>query len=368
MKAGMEETWYDIDVSFDTIILSGDIGGSNANLAIIAFSRGKLKKIAEFRFESREITDFSDAVEKVITTVKRKSGRLVPNRCCISAAGPVQGNRSNPTNLSWIVDGPRIQEKFGIPTLVINDFQALAFGLPLLDTDNPDQVIKVPHPQGRIPESSGASWAVAGAGTGLGIGYLTYRNGQFVSLPSEGGHSGFCAFDEETFHLKKYIASNTGTTPGTELFLSGRGMTSIFNFYRDIKGMKLDGILGEIDTVPDIDKPPLITKYTQTIPELKSIMRLFIKIYGQVASNVALYYLPTSGMFIAGGIVIRHSQLFLEDDLFITYFRQNYNSKMRELLSSFPVFIVNDYSISLTGSANAAISLLRVNQTEGDSR
>jgi glucokinase len=358
MKADMEETWYDIDSTFEKIILSGDVGGSNTNLAIVAFSRGTHKKIAEFRFESRKITDFSDAVEKVVSAVKEKGRHLVPNICCISAAGPVQENKSNPTNLKWIVDGAQIQEKYGIPTLVINDFQALAFGLPLLDTENPAQVIKVPHPQGRVPESSGASWAVAGAGTGLGIGYLTNRNGHYVSIPSEGGHSGFCAFDDETFSLKDYITSNTGSIPGTELFLSGRGMASIFNFFRDIKGMKLDGLLAEIDAVPDIDKPPLITKYTQAVPELKSIMKLFIKIYGQVASNVALFFLPTSGMFIAGGIVIRHSQLFLEDDLFITYFRQNYNSKIRELLSSIPVFIVNDYSISLTGSANAAISLL----------
>ncbi len=61
-------------------------------------------------------------------------------------------------------------------------------------------------------------------------------------------------------------------------------------------------------------------------------------------------------MYIAGGIVVRHAKLFLEDYNFISAFENSYNPVMKALLRTIPVYVVNDYSISLLGAAHAAVA------------
>ena len=350
----MKATWYETEGKFEHLVLVGDIGGTNTTLAIIGHRSGRFSTVASFRVNSTDVLEFPNVVRQVLGEIPHR-----PDFCCFCAAGPVVNNRCKPTNLQWVVDGDEIQRSFGLKTSIINDFQAVCYGVPLLDTEDPEMVIPIPHPGGRLPVSTGDSCAITGAGTGLGVGYLARLAGKFYSIPSEGGHTGFSPFDEETEELYRYIAGNYKTSPGTELFLSGKGMAGIFNFLKDKKGVAMKGILEEIDAAPDHEKPPLITKNTPTNHICQEIMRTFIRIYGNFASRVALFYLPTGGMFIAGGIVIRHAQRFLEGDLFIREFENSYNPLMRKVLESIPVYIVNDYSISLRGAAHAALTRMQ---------
>ena len=352
----MKVTWHDTHGDFTHTILAGDIGGTNTNMAIVGHGNGSLKTVASFRISSAEVARFPDVVSQVLDDVSQNAPSIRPSYCCICAAGPVIDNRCKPTNLPWTIDGDDIRRLFGLKTLIMNDFQAVCFGVPLLDTKDPEMVIPVPHPGGTEPSPAGNSWAIAGAGTGLGVGYLTRIGDTYHSIPSEGGHTGFSPFDEETEALYRYVARDHTTSPGAELFLSGKGMSAIFNFFKDGKDVSMEGVLSEIDKTPDRDKPPLITRYTPTNPVCKEIMCLFVRIYGNFASRVALFYLPTGGMFLAGGIVVRHASRFLENDLFIDAFENSYNPLMRKVLESMPVYIVNDYSISLRGAAHAAIT------------
>ncbi|MAG13089.1 MAG: glucokinase [Spirochaetales bacterium] len=352
----MKATWLAIEDDFEDYILAGDIGGTNTNMAFVGHKNARFKTIASFVTSSGAITNFPDIVSQVLDEVTGHMPERRPQFCCICGAGPVRANACKPTNLPWTIDGDEIQQLFGLKTRVMNDFQAVCYGVPLLDIKDPQMVIPIPHPGGFKPEPSGGSWAIAGAGTGLGVGYLTRIGEKYHSIPSEGGHTGFSPFDGESEALYRYVAKKYNTTPGTELFLSGRGMSVIFNFFRDIRRQKMVGVLEEIQAASDQDKPPLITKHTPTNEVCKQIMRLFIRIYGNFASRVALFFLPTAGMFIAGGIAIRHSARFLEGDLFIDAFENSYNPLMQSVLANIPVYIVNDYSISVRGAAHAAVT------------
>jgi glucokinase len=63
-------------------------------------------------------------------------------------------------------------------------------------------------------------------------------------------------------------------------------------------------------------------------------------------------------MYLAGGIVTKNEALFFEDNLFMNNFEQNYNDNIKPLLKKIPVYIIKDYSISLYGAANAAVTLM----------
>ena len=86
-------------------------------------------------------------------------------------------------------------------------------------------------------------------------------------------------------------------------------------------------------------------------------MRLFVTNYARVASDAALHFLPTGGLFLAGGIVTKNESWFLEENRFIRTFTTNYRPHIGGLLRDIPVYIVKDYAISLYGAAHAAYAL-----------
>jgi len=354
----MEAKWLSNNFDYEKIILSGDLGGTNANLALVGKSEGKYTIIVEYIYKSNNINDIIEPINEVLQLSKDKSSNLIPDLCCISAAGPVDNNYCQLTNCDWNVDGEKIQSAIGIKTLVINDFLAIGYGIPTLDVNNPDQITKIPTSDGSYPVPQGVIKAVVGAGTGLGVGYLNAVSGIYRANSSEGGHSGYESFDEETRKLKEYITNKIGKSPGTELFVSGQGIVNIYYYLKEKENIEITGILKEIDEAPDEGKPAIISKHARENEICMNIMKLFVKMYARFASNLSLIFLPFAGMYLAGGIVTKNEWLFLEDNLFIKNFEKNYNPNIRPLLKKIPVYIIKDYSISLFGAANAAVTLM----------
>ncbi|MBN2444469.1 MAG: glucokinase, partial [Spirochaetales bacterium] len=308
--------------------------------------------------KSNEIDGLEQPLKDLVTLIKEKNSSVKIDLCCISAAGPVANNYCKLTNCKWDVDGDSIEKALGIKTLIINDFLAIGYGIPTLDVNNPEQITKLATTKGSRPEPEGNVKAVVGAGTGLGVGFLISSNGIYRAHPSEGGHSGFAAYDDETKKLKEYVTEKIGETPGTEPFVSGQGITNIFKFYKDKKNIAMTGIVKEIDAAPDEDKPALISQNAGGNPVCKEIMELFISMYGRFAGSLSVVFMPFSGMYLAGGIVTKNEKLFIENNLFMKNFEQNYNPNIRPVLQRIPVYIIKDYSISLYGAANAAVTLV----------
>jgi len=354
----METSWLSSDFKQDKMILAGDIGGTNTNLALVGEKAGKYTIILKCVFKSQEVDGVIDPIKEVMAEAKKKIPSLKIYLCCISAAGPVENNYCQLTNCKWAIDGEAIEKSAGIDTLVINDFSAIGYGIPTLDVDNPEQITKLPTTEGKFPSPGGTTKAVVGAGTGLGVGFLTAEGGKYRAHPSEGGHSGFAAFDDETIKLKEYIANKAGAAPGAELFVSGQGISNIYHYFKDKRNIKIEGVLKEIDRTKDEDKPALIAKNAGDNKICRDIMKLFVKMYGGFAGGLAVIFLPFGGLYLAGGIVTKNERLFLEDNLFMKNFEANYNPNIRPLLKKIPVYIIKDYSISLYGAANAAVTLM----------
>ncbi len=373
----METNWLSSDFKQDKIILAGDIGGTNTNLAIVGEKTNKYTIILKCVFKSQEIDGVIDPIKEVMAAAKEKIPSLKIDLCCISAAGPVENNYCQLTHCDWDIDGDAIRKSVKIDTLIINDFSAIGYGIPTLDVNDPAQITKLPTTEGNFPQPSGSTKAVVGAGTGLGVGFITAAEGKYRVYPSEGGHSGFAAFDDETRKIKEYVANKIGTAPGVELFVSGQGISNIYNYFRDriiyadavlkgqtkdevlvVRAEEIEGVLEEIDRTKDEDKPALISKNAKVSTACRDIMKLFVKMYGGFAGSLAVIFLPFGGLYLAGGIATKNEWLFLEDNLFMKSFEANYNPNIRPLLKKIPVYIIKDYSISLYGAANAAVTLM----------
>ncbi len=353
----MKKTWLTRETDFERFILTGDAGGTHTSLALFGNTARTFTMLLKCDFLTKEITSFLDPVSEILAEAASASPALVPTVCCVSSAGPVIDNVCKLTNASWAVDGNAIERRFGFRALAVNDFLALSYGMPLLDVDNPEQITKVPHTDGACPIPAGERLSVVGAGTGLGTGFLMEVGGRYFAVPSEGGHSDFAASDDETVELMRFLRPRFGIVPGTEELVSGRGIAHIYHFYKE-RGMAIRGILAEIDRAPDDQKPALISAHVKDSPDCRSMMRLFVRNYARYAARAALMYIPTRGLFLAGGIVEKNESLFLEDHLFTSSFEQNYKENIHEVLKSIPIFIVRDYATSHYGAANAAYSLL----------
>lgn len=354
----MEKVWLDKECEHEQLILAGDVGGTNASLALVARKGRDFTLMLKCHVPSAEVSEMVTPLKAVLAEIEAEKPGLKPSLCCLSIAGPVEDNVCTPTNLPWIIDGNAIEKELGIPTRIINDFMAISYSLPLLDVDNPEQITKLPHPGGACPEQDGVMRAVVGAGTGLGVGFLAEVDGRFIAYPSEGGHVSFPGFDEETRDFEAYMVGRDGPLLDVELLVSGQGITNIFHYFKDHRKVEMDAVLTEIAKADDSDKPPMISKHAESHEVCADVIRLFVKLYGRFSGDMAIAFMCEQGLYLAGGIASKNERFFLENDLFMKHFEATYNPNINRVLKSIPVFIVKDYAVSLYGAANAAVSLM----------
>ena len=167
------------------ITLAGDIGGTNCRLAI--YKDGA--QIFERSYPSAEFTSLDAAAEKFMAEARKAIGpdNARAQRACLGVAGPVDNGTSRATNLPWFIEAKKLENRLNIPkVLLVNDFQAAALGVTLLQDD---QVIKMGggerNPKGPI--------VVAGAGTGLGESFLVWSPGEdrYQQGPHDAGQQPF---------------------------------------------------------------------------------------------------------------------------------------------------------------------------------
>jgi glucokinase len=346
--------------TYDVVILAGDIGGTNTNLALIGKKGGTFTLIKDGHYKTKEEPSLIEPLGRFLEEAGREHQGLAPELCCISGAGPVVEGRIALTNAPWAIDAKAVESAFSIPTALINDFTAVSYGVLLLDPANPEQITRLPHGDGALPSPLPGVRVVVGAGTGLGVGYVVKVRNRVEAFASEGGHVTLPVYDEESRGFQRWLEARYGFVPGAEAGVSGQGIGNVFAYLVE-REEAAGGLLGpaarKILEAPEAERPALVAQASGADLVCAKSMDVFVKLYARVCADHAATFLPAGGVFLAGGIVAKNEDRFLEGGRFMSMFERSYAKHIRAILAKTPVMIAKDYSISLYGAANAAVEM-----------
>ncbi len=328
------------------LILAADIGGSKTLLQLYRFDKhGKRHELAQQQLPSSRYP----SLEEMVIPFIKESGEGTPDIACFAVAGPLQQHGEQQaarlTNLPWQLDNLELSNTLGIQRVsLLNDFQAIGYGLAELHGND---LVELHHAS---PNSSGMR-LLLGPGTGLGVCLLFPHTGGNVSYPSEGGHLAFAPCDEQQQALLEFLLHEYPRV-SYERLISGPGLINIYRFLLQCNGVRNDSLLEEIDPAASIGNQGLYGEH-----EIASeAVTLFSRIFGAFCGDLALATLPHGGIYIAGGIAPKLLPR-LQDGSFIDAFSAK--GRMRELVCSFPVNVINNVRCGLLGAAIHATELLR---------
>ncbi len=147
------------------MILAGDIGGTKTNLAIFTIEGGHPSPVVESTLASKDYGGLEELVRQFLDQATSHQASVTIDQisgACFGVAGPVVDDRSEATNLPWVIDAKGLERTLRLKGVsVINDVVATAYGIPAL---KPEEVFVLN--EGR--SHPGGNMALIAAGTGLG--------------------------------------------------------------------------------------------------------------------------------------------------------------------------------------------------------
>ncbi len=321
-----------------SIVLAADIGGTNANLAIVRPRKAGAEILFQRNEETSATTDFVSVVNGFLELAKDEG--YEPKSGCFAVAGPVEvmidRRRVKMTNVSVIVDSHEIEEKTSLSHVeVMNDFEAVSYGiLELKESDcltlNGGKSL------------ARATRAVVGAGTGLGKSILCFNDavGDYLPVPSEGGHADLPLLAQEELDLAEFIRKERKLRHAItyEDVLSGRGLEILYQYLSATR-------------FPDVQRglsAEAISDSLSDNPCSGNAFGWFVRFYARCARNFVLDTLARGGLYIAGGIAAKNSASFSG---FMGEFVKN--DEYGDLLESVPVRLITNYDVSLLGAGRA---------------
>lgn len=318
-------------------ILAGDIGGTHTRLALARRDGARV----EIERAERVLNAGRAGVEGALADFLAQCGRI--DAACLAVAGPTDGFSAQFTNLSWRIDSASLTRRFGMPFRLVNDFAAVGWGLNALRSDDVATDVATLQAGNERPA---APRVALGAGTGLGVSICVAQAGLHQPLDSEGGHIGFAPTDAEQDRLLVWLRGEHGRV-SVERLLSGPGLIGLYRFCLDEAGRASAIDLNEPSAARAISEAGLAANDA----EATRALRLFARIYGQVAGDLALLARAQGGVFLAGGIAPQLLEL-LQAGEFIAGFRAK--GRFSEWMESVPVKVILDPDVGLKGAALAA--------------
>jgi len=327
-------------------ILAGDIGGTNTRLVYLDDNIA-----APIRYEKTFVSaDFGGVIEVVEAFLSGYEAQWSLDVACLAVAGPVISGVATLTNLPWKITEKALAKALQTERVyLINDLVAASFAIPSLD-ESALVSIKAAggEPNARI--TTGA--VMIGVGTGLGAAHLVYLDDHYQVFSSEAGHAAFAPGNEMQCRLLNWMQRQHAHV-SVELLLSGRGIYTLYQFFRDEVGLPESASIAEALKVAD--PAQLISAHALAAddPLCEQTLSCFIDIYAAVIGDIALHYYPLDAVYLAGGIPAKILPLLTSRKNLIA---EQFCNKglMHENLKQLPIKLIVDDSVGLNGAiANA---------------
>nr|WP_306456663.1 glucokinase [Pseudomonas alliivorans] len=308
--------------------LVGDIGGTNARFAI--WEDDALHSVRVF--PTIDYIGPETAIEVYLQDLELKRGDI--GYVCLAVAGPVDGDLFQFTNSHWQLSRKAFCEDLSVDhLLLINDFTAMALGMTRLKDD---EYLTVCHGVGKPDRPR----AVVGPGTGLGVGTLIKESDtRWLALPGEGGHVDLpIGTAREALLWTRLMAEHEHVS--AEVVLSGAGLLLLYQV-----SCALD------DIEPELKSPAAITTAALAgDPVAAAVLDQFCVFLGRVVGNQVLTVGGLGGVYIAGGVVPRFTDFFMNSG-----FKRALAEKgvMSDYFKGLPVWLVTAEYPGLMGAGVA---------------
>ena len=305
-------------------LLIADIGGTNARFALFDHPGAEPQMLA--RLKTADFATPALAIKAVLADLPE-----APRSAILCVAGPVVNRRCHLTNAAWTIDGPALLHELGFEQgLLLNDFEAQALSLPA----HRDSWLTQIGILGRSLQSGPR--VILGPGTGLGIGALIELDHRFVPIPSESCHIDFGPVEEDEFPLWRHLERVHGRIT-TESVMSGPGLVRLYRARLAERGKNAPEINGsEIVNVALRDETSLE----------RTIVDLYVRLIARFAGDIAITFLATGGVTLAGGILPRIAPI-IDHAAFRTAFEKK--EPVDHLTKAIPSHLLNETDAVLYG-------------------
>jgi glucokinase len=321
-------------------LLIGDVGGTNARFALADIDGSGSSMLREY--QCAEFGSITDAINCYLDEKNLHS----PKWICLAVAGPLVEGTARFTNNSWTVSCGELRQKYKADhAWLINDFEALAWSLPLLSRND---VMPVGNPLPRSLDTKQYTLAVIGPGTGLGAAGLRKCGEHFTAITGEASHCGFAPETAEQVALLTVLQSRFERV-SDERLVSGQGLENLYWGLSRIHGENYAQLTAAEIMQAGCEQSDSLAGKT---------VGMFFRILGQVAGNLALTLGAFDGIYIGGGIVRRYPQLLAD-----SRFRAGFEAKgrHRKLMETIPTQLILNQQASLLGAASVARMHIRIN-------
>ncbi len=309
--------------------LLGDIGGTNARWAWQTSPGSAIQDV------SVRPCAANASLHESAAAYLADQGHARPAWVGIGIATPVTSDRVEMTNHTWGFSITELKQALGAERcLVINDFSALAMSLTALAPGDLRAV-------GSGRAVAGATRALLGAGTGLGVsGLVPQGGGRWSALSGEGGHVTLAATDDHEAAILAALRQRFGHV-SAERVLSGAGLVNLYGALCALSGTAERALLPSDVTDAALDGSDALC--------VQALQR-FTAFLGNAAGNLALTLGAHGGVYIGGGIVPRLGAQFDA-----ALFRQHFESKGRftDYLKAIPTSVITAAAPALIGASSA---------------
>lgn len=260
-------------------VLIADIGGTNARFAVVESASSPFRDLGR-----TPTADHPDPLAAIRDFALPRAGRR-PKTAILALAAAIEGDVIPFTNCPWVVEPKRIVAELGFEEVVaINDFEAQALALPSLAGADLE-------PIGGGTMRPGATMAVIGPGTGLGVAVLAHARGLWIPMPGEGGHVTLAPRGTREEAIWHEIERRHGRV-SAETIIAGPGLVRLHAAMAALEGR----------TEPALDAARITASAEAGDALAGEALDIFVAALGRLAGDLALTVLPHGGLFIAGGI------------------------------------------------------------------
>ena len=312
--------------------LLGDVGATNARWAWQSAAGTPLTHVRSLPCGAYA------AIDDCIADYLRSERLGRPRQAAFGIATALMGDRVEMTNHPWQFSIADLQAALGIDRLlVLNDFEALAQAVPGLPASDLRAV-------GGGTAMHGASMAVLGAGTGLGVsGLVADGRGGWSAVVGEGGHVTLAAGSTREASMLAVLRERFGHV-SAERALSGPGLVNLYEAVCRLDGEPAEGL------APADVLARALGEGAARCVQCEEALGMFAGLLGSVAGNLALTLGARGGVFIGGGIVPR-----LGARLDALPFRARFEDKgrFRSYLAAIPTWVITADAPALLGAARA---------------